>query len=389
MLMAIVGTLLSQEIVQYQWILVGLVVGSAIGTAMAIFMPMTAMPQRIALSHSFGALAATLVGVATYITTHLRDRSRLMIPLGFEVLLGSLTITGSLMAFGKLQGILPSVPLTYRFQNIVTIALFGVAVLLFFALILNPGSHAVFYGMIGAGMLIGILLVLPIGGADMPVVLALLNSYAGLAAAATGFAINNDVLIVAGALDGTSGFFLSMMMSHAMNRSFTNVLFGAVGAPQPQAQGGDAARTVIRYTPEDAAYILEEAQSVIIVPGYGMAVAQAQHVVQELATLLATEGSAGALRHSSGRRTYAGHMNVLLADANIPYDLLFEPDQINDDFETTDVALIIGANDVVNPAARYKKESPLYGMPILDADKAHTVMVLKRSLRPGLCWGRQ
>ncbi len=384
MLLAVVGTLLSREIVQYQWILVGLVVGSAIGSAMAIFMPMTAMPQRIAISHSFGALAATLVGIVTYIgRTGNLDRIT-MIALGFEVLMGSLTITGSFMAFAKLQDILPSAPLTYRFQNVVTVGLFAVAVGLFLVLMLSPGTGAVFFGMIGIALLIGVLLVLPIGGADMPVVLALLNSYAGLASAATGFAINNDVLIIAGALDATSGFFLSMMMSRAMNRSFTNVLFGAVGAPVPQtAAAGEAAKTVIHYTPEDAAYMLEEAQSVIVVPGYGMAVAQAQHAVQELATLLIQRGAQVrfAIHPVAGRMP--GHMNVLLAEANVPYDLLYEPDQINDDFEMTDVALVIGANDVVNPAARYKKESPLYGMPILDADKAHTVIVLKRSLRPG------
>jgi H+-translocating NAD(P) transhydrogenase subunit beta len=385
MLLAVVGTLLGHEIVQYQWILVGLVVGSAIGSAMAIFMPMTAMPQRIAISHSFGALAATLVGIVTYIgRTGVLDHT-VMIALGFEVLMGSLTITGSLMAFAKLQGVLPSAPITYRFQNFVTIGLFVVAVGLFMVLMLSPGASGVFFGMIGTALLIGVLLVLPIGGADMPVVLALLNSYAGLASAATGFAINNDVLIIAGALDGTSGFFLSMMMSRAMNRSFTNVLFGAVGAPLPQTAlaGASAEKTVIHYTPEDAAYILEEAQSVIVVPGYGMAVAQAQHVVQELAMLLRKRGTQVrfAIHPVAGRMP--GHMNVLLAEANVPYDLLYEPDQINDDFEMTDVALIIGANDVVNPAARYKKDSPLYGMPILDADKAHTIMVLKRSLRPG------
>jgi NAD(P) transhydrogenase subunit beta len=237
--------------------------------------------------------------------------------------------------------------------------------------------------MIAAGLLIGVLLVLPIGGADMPVVLALLNSYAGLASAATGFVIGNNVLIVAGALDGASGFFLSMMMSRAMNRSFTNVLFGAVGATRPQQQATGEERTVIRYTPEDAAYMLEQAQSVIIVPGYGMAVAQAQHAIAELATLLIQRGAQVrfAIHPVAGRMP--GHMNVLLAEANVPYDLLCEPDQINDDFQTTDVALIVGANDVVNPAARDKRDSPLYGMPILNADQARTVMVLKRSLRPG------
>ncbi len=383
MLLAVVGTLLSHEIVQYQWILVGLVVGSAIGSAMAIFMPMTAMPQRIAISHSFGALAATLVGIVTFIARTGSLEHTTMIALGFEVLMGSLTITGSLMAFSKLQGILPSAPLTYRFQNIMTIGLFAIALGLYLLFIVGLGTSAVFFGMIGIALLIGVLLVLPIGGADMPVVLALLNSYAGLASAATGFAINNDVLIIAGALDGTSGFFLSMMMSRAMNRSFTNVLFGAVGAPLPQEAAGEAAKTVIHYTAEDAAYMLEQAQSVIIVPGYGMAVAQAQHAVAELASLLSARGEQVrfAIHPVAGRMP--GHMNVLLAEANVSYDLLCEPDQINDDFETTDVALIIGASDVVNPAARYKKDSPLYGMPILDADKAHTVIVLKRSLRPG------
>jgi H+-translocating NAD(P) transhydrogenase subunit beta len=383
MLLAVIGTLLRQEIVQYQWILIGVTIGSAIGAAMAIFMPMTAMPQRIAVSHSFGALAATLVGIATY-WLHAPRVGRLeMTALGFEVLLGSLTITGSLMAFGKLQELLPSIPVTFRFQNVVTIGLFAVAVGMFLTLIVDPGASRVFYVMVAAALLIGVLLVLPIGGADMPVVLALLNSYAGLASAATGFAIGNTVLIVAGALDGTSGFFLSMMMSRAMNRSFANVLFGAVGAAKPQAQAGAEARSVTRYTPEDAAFILEQAQSVIIVPGYGMAVAQAQQALAELATLLLHRGTQVrfAIHPVAGRMP--GHMNVLLAEANVPYDLLFEPDQINDDFPTTDVALVVGANDVVNPAARTKRESPLYGMPILNADQAHTVMVLKRSLNPG------
>ena len=383
MLLAIIGTLLRGDIVQYQWILIGVTIGSAIGAAMAIFMPMTAMPQRIAVSHSFGALAATLVGVITYAGHAPHIAAVEMTAIGFEVLLGSLTITGSLMAFGKLQELVPSRPLTFRFQNLVTITLFVVAVAVFIYLILYPGAAPLFFGMIGAGLFIGVLLILPIGGADMPVVLALLNSYAGLASAATGFAIGNNVLIVAGALDGTSGFFLSMMMSKAMNRSFANVLFGAVGAVKPQAQAAGEERTVIRYTPEDAAFILEQAQSVIVVPGYGMAVAQAQQAVAELATLLMQRGTQVrfAIHPVAGRMP--GHMNVLLAEANVPYDLLCEPDQINDDFQATDVALIVGANDVVNPAARTKRESPLYGMPILNADQARTVMILKRSLRPG------
>ena len=385
MFLAVVGTLLHGEIVQFQWILVGLVVGSTIGALMAIFMPMTAMPQRIAISHSFGALAATLVGIVEYYQHQngLTIGNGTMAALGFEVLFGSLTITGSLMAFGKLQELVKSVPVIYRFQNVTNIAFFCALVSVFVFLVVRPATGPLFYGMIGGGLLLGVLIVLPIGGADMPVVLSLLNSYAGLASACTGLVIQNNVLLIAGALDGTSGFFLSMMMSKAMNRSFTNVLFGAVGAVKPGAQGQQEEKTVTRYTPEDAAYILENAQSVIIIPGYGMAVAQAQHAVQELAELLIEQGTKVrfAIHPVAGRMP--GHMNVLLADANVPYDLLYEPDQINDDFQNTDVALVIGANDVVNPAARYKKDSPLYGMPILNADQAHTVMILKRSLSPG------
>jgi NAD(P) transhydrogenase subunit beta len=383
MLLAVVGTLLRSEIIQYQWILVGLAVGSTIGALMAIFMPMTAMPQRIAISHSFGALAATLVGMVEYYEHGLTIDHGTMAALGFEVLFGSLTITGSLMAFSKLQELVKGAPITYRFQNVSNILLFFATVGVFVFLIVRPGTSALFYGMVAAGLLLGILIVLPIGGADMPVVLALLNSYAGLASAATGLVISNNVLLIAGALDGTSGFFLAMMMSRAMNRSFTNVLCGAVGAVKLGAQVQEEARTVMRYTPEDAAYILENAQSVMIIPGYGMAVAQAQHAVQELAALLIEGGATVryAIHPVAGRMP--GHMNVLLAEANVPYDLLCEPEQINDDFQSTDVALVIGANDVVNPAARYKKESPLYGMPILNADQAHTVMILKRSLSPG------
>ncbi len=383
MLLAVIGTLLRNEIIQYQWILVGLVVGSTIGALMAIFMPMTAMPQRIAISHAFGALAATLVGIVEYYERNLTLDHGTMAALGFEVLFGSITITGSLMAFGKLQEIVKSAPIIYRFQNISNICLFFASVSTFAFLIVQPGASILFYGMIVAGLLLGILIVLPIGGADMPVVLALLNSYAGLASAATGLVISNNVLLIAGALDGTSGFFLSLMMSRAMNRSFTNVLFGAVGAVKQKTQEQAEARTVLHYTPEDAAYILESAQSVIIIPGYGMAVAQAQHAVQELAALLMERGTIVryAIHPVAGRMP--GHMNVLLAEANVPYDLLYEPEYINHEFPNTDVVLVIGANDVVNPAARYKKESPLYGMPILNADEAHTILFLKRSLSPG------
>ena len=384
MLFAIIGTLLRHEIIQYEWIIVGLTAGSIIGALMAIYMPMTAMPQRIAISHAFGALAATLVGVAEYQRQSGQIETGLMSALGFEVLFGSLTITGSFLAFCKLQELVKGAPITYRFQNISNISLFILTFSIFVYLIFNPTTIILFYLMIGLGLTIGVLMVLPIGGADMPVVVSLLNSYAGLAAAATGFAISNKVLIICGALDGTSGFFLSVLMSRAMNRSFTNVLFGAVGAAK-STKGEQASdqRTVIRYTPEDIAYILERAQSVIIIPGFGLAVARAQHALHEMAGLLMQNGATVryAIHPVAGRMP--GHMNVLLAEANVPYDLLYEMDNINEDFQNTDVALVVGANDVVNPAARYKKDSPLYGMPILNADQARTVIVCKRSLGAG------
>lgn len=385
MLFAIVGTLLDHHVVSYEWIIAGFVLGSAIGAPMAIFMPMTAMPQRIALSHAFGALAAVLVGIVKY-----REYpggapdSFFMAAVGFEVLFGALTITGSLMAFGKLQELIQGAPILYKNQNKYNIGLFGATVFIYLLLILFPGAWPLFYVMIILGLAIGVLLVMPIGGADMPVVISLLNSYAGLAASATGFAIDNKVLIIAGALDGASGFFLSILMSRAMNRSFTNVLFGAVGAiPEASEQQPTEERTVVRYTPDDAIFMLENAQSVIMVPGYGMAVAQGQHMLAELGELLGENGTTVryAIHPVAGRMP--GHMNVLLAEADVPYDLLLEMEEINDDFSNTDVVVVVGANDVVNPSARYKKDSPLYGMPILNVDKARNIIILKRSLRPG------
>ncbi len=386
MLFAVIGALLDHRIVEYQWILAGFALGTAIGAPMAIFMPMTAMPQRIALSHAFGALAAVLVGVVKYNheLTLGTPSAGFMAAIGFEVLFGALTVTGSLMAFGKLQELIQGAPITYKGQNFVNIGLFFGTLGLFGFLIFNPSLTNLFYAMIVLGLAIGVMIVMPIGGADMPVVVSLLNSYAGLAASATGFAIDNKVLIIAGALDGASGFFLSILMSRAMNRSFANVLFGAVGAaPPPSAAGATEERTVVRYTPEDATFLLENAQSVIIVPGYGMAVAQAQHILAELGDLLTAAGSAVryAIHPVAGRMP--GHMNVLLAEADVPYDVLLEMDHINDDFANTDVVIVVGANDVVNPSARYKKDSPLYGMPILNADKARNIIILKRSLKPG------
>jgi NAD(P) transhydrogenase subunit beta len=385
MLLAVIGTLVQQEIVRYEWIAGGLIVGSIIGAAMAIYMPMTAMPQRIAVSHSLGAVAATLVGVVEY-NLHSADVTRgKMIALGFEVLFGSLTVTGSLMAFGKLQEILPTRPITYRGQNVFNLTLFALGLGLFGWLVYDALNPIVFYTMLGIGAMLGILMVMPIGGADMPVVLSLLNSYAGLASAATGFALNNNVLIIAGALDGTSGFLLSMLMSKAMNRSFANVLFGAFGAAPSggSAAASTAGLSVRSMSAEDAAAQIAYARSLIIVPGYGMAVAQAQREVRELADIVTKKG--GEVRYAihpvAGRMP--GHMNVLLAEADVPYEQMYDMDSINEQFERTDVALVVGANDVVNPAARNDRGSPIYGMPILNVDRAKSVIVLKRSMNPG------
>ena len=385
MLLAVVGTLVGGKIVTWEWIITGLVIGSAIGSAMAIFMPMTAMPQRIALSHAFGALAAVLVGINEYIEKgHLGELSSgLMGALGFEVLFGALTVTGSLMAFGKLNEMIKGAPITYKGQNIVNISLFAITVGMFVYLIFFPYEPAIFYTMIGLSLLIGVFIVLPIGGADMPVVISLMNAYAGLAIAATGFAIDNKVLIIAGSLDGSSGFILSIIMSKAMNRSFANVLFGAVGTPQVDTSNLAEDRPITRFGIEDTKFVLEQAERVVIVPGYGMAVAQAQHTVRELSDELEKRGIKVefAIHPVAGRMP--GHMNVLLAEANVSYDQLLEMEAINPTMDTVDVCIVIGANDVVNPAARTEKSSPIYGMPIINVDKAKTVIVMKRSMATG------
>jgi NAD(P) transhydrogenase subunit beta len=386
MLAAVVGTLLHHDIVRYEWILIGIVIGSAVGAAMAIFMPMTAMPQRIALSHAFGALAATLVGLAKYdiFVADGRLAQWRMGAIAFEVMFGSLTITGSLMAFAKLQELMRGSPITYRGQNAMNITLFAATFCLFIYLVIDPSQRELLYVLAALGLAIGVLMVLPIGGADMPVVVSLLNSYAGLAASATGFAIDNNVLIIAGALDGASGFLLSILMSRAMNRSFTNVIFGAFGTPQATEGAKSAAGLTVRaVTVEDAAIQMAYARLVIVVPGYGMAVAQAQHQVRELAEQVEKRGGEVkyAIHPVAGRMP--GHMNVLLAEANIPYDKLLDMEAINSEFANADVALVIGANDVVNPAARNDKSSPIYGMPILNVDHAKAVIVMKRSMNPG------
>jgi H+-translocating NAD(P) transhydrogenase subunit beta len=382
MLLAICGTLLRHGIVDYKLIAIAIVLGTIIGIPLGE-VAMTAVPQRTALSHAFGALCVTLVGSAEFYLRSPNISHFMMSVLSLEVILGGLTVTGSLMAAGKLQEILPQRPLTYKGQNLVNFLLLAGAVVIAVTLVLHPESRSLFPFMILIALAFGVLLIIPIGGADMPTVISLLNGYAGLSAAAMGFVLDSKLLIIAGALDGSSGLILSIIMSKAMNRSFTNVLFGAFGQVQTSAPTGEEAKPVRSATPEEAAAILSGANRVIVVPGYGMAVAQAQHKVRELYDALTKRGVdvRFAIHPVAGRMP--GHMNVLLAEANIPYDRLIEMEEINGDFPQTDVALVIGANDVTNPAARSDASSPIYGMPILDVDKAHTVMVIKRGMSPG------
>src|SRR5712692_369723 len=385
MLMAIIGTLFHHEIVDYHWIKAGLLLGSIIGGSMGLWIPMTAVPQRTALSHSLGALAATLIGISEYVRhAGVLDRV-LMTTIGFEVLIGGLTFTGSLMAAGKLQELLPGAPMTYKGQNASNFTLLTMMVGSLVYVIVQPSASTAFFLMVGLALVFGLLLVIPIGAADMPVVISLLNSYAGLADASMGFVLMNKIQIITGSLDGTSGFLLAMLMCRAMNRSARNVLFGAFGKIEADTQGpaAEAKGTVRSITADQLAVLFEDARSVIVVPGYGMAVAQAQYAVSDLAKLLNKRGIEVkyAIHPVAGRMP--GHMNVLLAEANVPYDQLYEMEQINPYFAEADVALVVGANDVTNPAAKNNRNSPLYGMPILEVDKAKSIIVLKRSMRPG------
>jgi NAD(P) transhydrogenase subunit beta len=382
MALAICGTLLYRGIVDYKLVLIGLGLGAIIGVPLGK-VAMTAVPQRTALSHAFGALCVTLVGTSEFYLRAPDIPPFMMAVLSMEVILGSLTFTGSLMAAGKLQEILPQRPITYKGQNFVNLATLAVAIGIAVTLVLHPEQVKLFPALIFIPLVFGVMLIIPIGGADMPTVISLLNSYAGLSAAAMGFVLSSKLLIIAGALDGSSGFILSVIMSKAMNRSFTNVLFGGFGQIQTVTEGKQEARPVRSATAEEAASILSAASRVAIVPGYGMAVAQAQHKVRELYDALTKRGVdvRFGIHPVAGRMP--GHMNVLLAEADIPYDKLLEMDIINGDFPQTDVALIIGANDVTNPAARTETSSPIYGMPILDVDKARTVMVIKRSMAAG------
>lgn len=386
MILAVVGTLFSHQIVSYTWIIAGLVLGTALSIPISLWIPMTKIPQRIALSHAGGALAACLIGVAEYYRYHTTiDKSSMGI-IAVEVMLGALTFTGSLMVAGKLHGILPGRPITYKGQNIVNISLFVLMVCMLIFITLKPEMDFVFYTLLSLSFLFGLFLVTPIGAADMPVVIAIFNSYGGLTGAVMGFMLANRIQIITGALDGASGFILSMLMCKAMNRSITNVLFGAFGKVEEETvKKGSSSdkREPQSISIEDALQLFDQAKSVIIAPGYGMAASQAHHALREFVDKLKANGVnvKYAIHPVAGRMP--GHMNVLLAEANVPYTDLFDMDEINPEFPHADIALVVGANDVTNPAARTVKSSPIYGMPILNVDKAKKVIVLKRSLSPG------
>lgn len=377
---AIFGTLFHPDIHNYLYIVVGLIVGSSIGIPMAM-VPMTAMPQRTALSHAFGALAASMVGIAEYVIHGANLGPVKMGALGLEVMLGSLTVTGSLIAAAKLQELMRGTPIQFKGQHIVNLCLFLAMVTSFVLWLMHPAAATYFYTMAGCAFVFGVMLVVPIGSADMPVVMSLLNSYAGLSSAATGFVLQNNVLIIAGTLDGFSGFILSILMCRAMNRSITNVLFGGFGAVTGTDQGVEG--TMREVGLDDVAVQLAYANQVVFVPGYGMATAQAQHAVRELGNLLEERGVSVkyGIHPVAGRMP--GHMNVLLAEANVPYSSLYEMDQINPELPATDVAVVIGANDVVNPDARDNPNSPIAGMPIIEVDRAKSVVVLKRGKGKG------
>ena len=387
MLVAVVVTLLDQSVTNFQWIFVAMFLGASIGAIAALKIEMTSMPEMVAIFNGFGGIASLLVGSSEYLLSS-TDSLGILIPIFLTVVIGGLTFTGSIIAYGKLSGRMNGNPILYKGQQWINGLL--VLLLLFFGfeMIVNQGlvftlNWQVLTAIMCLSFLLGILLVIPIGGGDMPVVIALLNSYSGLAACAAGFVIQNNVLIVAGALVGASGLILTNIMCKAMNRSLANVLFSGFGAIVATGTSKGEQGEVRPIVTGDAYLILEAASSVAIVPGYGMAVAQAQHAVRELGELLERNGTTVqyVIHPVAGRMP--GHMNVLLAEANVPYDQLIEPGDINPIIESVDVCIVIGANDVVNPAAREDNESPIYGMPIIDVDKAITTFVLKRSMASG------
>lgn len=386
LVIAIIGTLLAYYIQRIDLLALGFAIGAIIGSPIALRLPMTAVPQRTAMSHAFGSMAVALIGASEYYNHAPNVDPFTLSVLCAEMILGFLTFTGSCIAFAKLQGLIPGNPLIYPGRVVVSLSTLAIAIGLGVFFVINPADSFILPIMAAFALLFGFLLVMAIGGADMPTVIAILNAYAGLSAAGLGFVLDNKVLIVAGSLDGSSGFILAVIMSQAMNRSFLNVLFGGVGAKVAKSEepkAGQGVRQVTGYTVEDVATILDNARTVVFVPGYGLAVSQAQHVVKELADILQSKGIdvKYAIHPVAGRMP--GHMNVLLAEAQVPYEQLWEMDKVNPLFPETDVAIVVGANDVTNPAARTKADSPLYGMPILDVDKAKTVVFIKRSMNPG------
>ncbi len=386
MLIAIVITLLLKEVLNYTMILIGIAIGGIIGGFAARKVKMTAMPQMVGIYNGFGGGGSLLIAAAEFFRyTDVGFTTQNSVTIVITILIGAVTFSGSMIAFGKLQGLVKARPITYPMQNIWNLVIFVAILAMIIYLIVSPGNIPIFIVLVVVSLALGVLLVIPIGGADMPVVISLLNSYSGLAGCAAGFVLGNMFLIISGALVGAAGFILTRIMCKAMNRSLGNVIFGAFGAVvQTVGAAGEEGEKVVREaTPEDVTTLIGYAKSVIFVPGYGLATSQAQHHVAELANVLEKRGTdvKYAIHPVAGRMP--GHMNVLLAEANVPYDKLYALDDINNDFERTDVAVVIGANDVTNPAARNIADSPLYGMPILNVDKAKSVIIIKRSLSPG------
>ena len=384
MLIAIITTLVSSTTVNLELVAVGIIVGSVIGAFFAIRVEMTQMPQMVAIFNGFGGIASALIAAAEFLNPSEPLLSFSIATISLSVFIGTLTFTGSFIAFGKLQGFISGQPIVFFGQQILN-AIIGICILgLSIYIILDPEQINIFYLIIAASAIIGIGLTIPIGGADMPVVISLLNSYSGIAAASTGFVLNNNALIISGALVGASGLILTNIMCKGMNRSLANVIFGAVGLEQTTGSDGETKQINIKsYSTEEAAMIFDAAEKIIVVPGYGLAVAQAQHAVREVAEFLAKNGKTVLYANHPVAGRMPGHMNVLLAEANIPYDQLKDLDEVNNEFEDCDVALVLGANDVVNPAARHDSSSPIYGMPILDVDKSRTVIINKRTMNTG------
>ena len=382
MLIAIVATLVSYDLLDFQTIAIGMIIGAIIGAFFAIKVEMTQMPQMVAIFNGFGGGASALVAAAEYFNPA-NPSTFNSSTIAISVFVGTLTFTGSFIAFGKLQGFISGRPIVFTGQKLLNALIAISLVLVGVYTVIGGETDPYFYGLVVLSALIGITLTIPIGGADMPVVISLLNSYSGVAAAATGFVLMNNGLIIAGALVGASGLILTKIMCKGMNRSLANVIFGAVGLVQETPSGDGKQIQVKSASTEEAAMILEAAEKIIVVPGYGLAVAQAQHAIREVVDFLENMGKKVlyAIHPVAGRMP--GHMNVLLAEANVPYEQLLDLDQVNPEFEDCDVAIVLGANDVVNPAARHDKSSPIYGMPILDVDKAKTVLVNKRTMNPG------